>query len=295
VDETYVTSVERKDGQYLLTLADGCVVCSPVVVMATGVYCYSNRPEEYSGFPRELVSHAFDHGDFSKFVGKEMVVIGGGQSAVEYAALLHEAGARVHLVARSPIRWLAPDREAERSLIEKIKAPSAGIAPGWRNWVIEHVPYLFYQYPQERKDRFLGNHFNAGANDWLRPRVLGKVDVREGQRVTQLRAVDSGIEVTLSTGEMLKIDHVMTSTGYKVGMDHLTMISPSLCAQIETDDRNIPVLNHYFQSSAPGLYFVGLSSVRAFGPLYRFVVGTKAAAERVTSAVARQTRAYKLS
>jgi hypothetical protein len=36
----------------------------------------------------------------------------------------------------------------------------------------------------------------------------------------------------------------------------------------------------------PGLYFVGISSLRAFGPLYRFVAGCGAAARRVAGAIA---------
>ena len=61
----------------------------------------------------------------------------------------------------------------------------------------------------------------------------------------------------------------------------------SLRAEIKTD-RAIPSLSHWFESSVPGLYFVGLTSLRAFGPLYRFVAGCGAAARRVADAVARQ-------
>jgi len=71
--------------------------------------------------------------------------------------------------------------------------------------------------------------------------------------------------------------------------NRLTMIHRSLRAAIETD-RTIPILTHWFESSVPGLYFVGLTSLRAFGPLYRFVAGCGAAAQRVASAIARGWR-----
>jgi len=58
-------------------------------------------------------------------------------------------------------------------------------------------------------------------------------------------------------------------------------------AEIRTD-MAIPILSHWFESSVPGLYFVGLTSLRAFGPLYRFVAGCGAAARRVASSIARQ-------
>src|SRR5438034_7939407 len=57
------------------------------------------------------------------------------QSAIEYAALLHEAGAAVQVVSRRPINWLGPDRWNRRSVLERILAPDASIAPGWDNWI----------------------------------------------------------------------------------------------------------------------------------------------------------------
>lgn len=287
VDETYVTSVERQGQRFVLTLEDGRVVQSAVVVMAVGVYYFANWPEEYAGLPGELVSHSFEHGDFSKFAGKELVIIGGGQSAVEYGALLHEIGAKVHLVSRRSINWLGRDDDSPRSLLEQIKAPTAGIAPGWKNWALEYLPYLFYRFPQARKDRYLGSHYNAAASDWLRERVIGKIDLREKQKVTAMQAAEGGVAVTLSTGEQLQVDHVMLSTGYGVDLRKLSMLHPDLSAEVKTD-AHVPLLNPYFESSVPGLYFVGLSSVRIFGPLYRFVVGNKATAQRVAGSVARK-------
>lgn len=287
VDETYVTSIERRGKQFLLTLADGRMVQSSAVVMAIGLYYYANRPAEYDHMPAELVSHSFEYSDFARFAGKKVVIVGGGQSAVEYAALLHEAGANVHLVARRPIHWLAPDTDSKRSFIDQIRAPRAGIAPGWKNWVLEYFPYLFQRFPQGKKDRYIRNHYNAAASDWLKERVVGKVTLHEGQAVEKVTEVDNAVELTFSNKEVLKADHVILATGYRVDIHRLSMLHPSLLAEIQTDT-DIPILNNRFESSVPGLYFVGLTSLRGFGPLFRFVVGTKAAAKRVAGAVAKQ-------
>ncbi|QBD78385.1 NAD(P)/FAD-dependent oxidoreductase [Ktedonosporobacter rubrisoli] len=290
VDETYVETVERQGQQFLVTLVDGRKVKAPVVVMAMGLYYYANRPAEYDLFPAELVTHSFEHSDFSRFAGKQIAIVGGGQSAVEYSALLHEAGASVHLVSRRPIHWLEPDKSEGRSLIEQLKEPNAAISTGWESWMLEYVPYLFYRYPQYKKDSFLGSHYNAAANDWLHDRVVGKVSLHEKQVVNKMKETDNALSMTLSSGEQFDVDHVLLATGYKVDINKLPMIHPSLLKEIQVDDGS-PLLNPYFQSSVPGLYFVGLSSLRAFGPLYRFVVGNKATAQRVTSAVVRQIRA----
>jgi FAD-dependent urate hydroxylase len=287
VDETYVASIERNGKQFLLTLADGRKVQSLAVVMAIGLYYYANRPDEYDHMPAELVTHSFEYSDFDRFAGKQVVMIGGGQSAVEYAALLHEAGAHVHLVPRRPIHWLAPDTDGKRSFIEQVRAPRAGIAPGWKNWALEYFPYLFQRFSQDKKDRYIRNHYNAAASDWLKERIIGKVTLHEGQKVEKVSAVNDTVELTLSNHEVLKANHLILATGYRVDIHRLAMLHPSLLADIQTDT-DIPILSNRFESSVPGLYFVGLTSLRNFGPLFRFVVGTKAAAERVAGAVAKQ-------
>jgi len=286
VDETYVASIERQDGQFLLTLADGREVQSRAVVMAIGLAYYAHRPVLFDGLRPGLVSHSSDHRDFGRFNGRDVVVIGGGQSAIEFAALLQEAGAAVQVVARRRILWLAPDRANTRTLAERIVAPNASIAPGWKNWVLDHMPYVFYRFPQEWKDAYNSN-YESGATDWLRNRVIGKITLREGRTVTRLEVVDGRIDATISDGATLRVDHIILATGYRVDVKKLTMIHPSLRAEIMTD-MGIPILSHGFESSVPGLYFVGFTSLRAFGPLYRFVAGCRAAARRVASCVARE-------
>ena len=286
VDETYVSSIERHDNRFLLTLEDGREVESRAVVMAIGLRYYANRPEQYGRLPAGPVSHSSDHRDFSRFKGQDVIVIGGGQSAIEFAALLHEAGAGVQVVSRRRIVWLPPDRMHVRTPLESILAPKASIAPGWGNWVLDHLPYLFYRFPQSRRDSH-NAAYHSGATDWLRNRVIGKVTLREGQTVTKLNVVDGRVVATVSDGARLTADHILLATGYTVDIDKLTMIHPSLRAEVATD-RAIPVLSHWFESSVPGLYFIGLTSLRAFGPLYRFVAGCGAAARRVAKSVARQ-------
>lgn len=290
VDETYVSSIERNGRQFVVTLEDGRVVQAPAVVMAIGLYYYANRPAEYEGLPAECISHSFEHANFSRFNGKTVLMIGGGQSAIENAALANEAGATVHVVSRRSIRWLSPDTaEDQRSLFQKIKAPKSSIARGWKNWILENLPFLFYRFPQHKKDRYLRNNYGAAAASWLRDRVIGKVHLHENQQVTNMEAKNDGVDVTLSSGEILHVDHVALSTGYKVALKKLPILHSSLVSQIE-EDNDIPVLSHWYESSVPGLYFTGLSSMRAFGPLYRFVAGASSSGQRIATAVARYVR-----
>jgi hypothetical protein len=290
VDETYVSMIERRDGHFSLLLADGRIIQCRVVVMAPGLHYYTYRPQEYDSLPEELVSHTAHHNRFDRFSGEEVVIIGGGQSALESAALLHERGAHVTLVSRSPLHWLSEEKDLdERTLLQRMRHPRAGIAPGWFNWGLENMPYVFHQLPRGVKDRLLrgrGRYGPAGSA-WLRPRVLDKVTLLEGVSVLDAQTRRGGVALKLSNGNVLKADHLLLATGYRVNVWRLPMLSPTLLSRVRTY-YNAPVLNQRFESSVAGLYFVGISSVSSFGPFYRFVVGTEAAARRVAESVVQQ-------
>jgi cation diffusion facilitator CzcD-associated flavoprotein CzcO len=233
------------------------------------------------------VSHTSDHRDLSHFRDQTVIVVGAGQSAVESAALLAEAGAAVHIVSRQPIHWLAPDREQERGFLERVRSPRNGIAPGWKNWALEHWPYLFYRAPQPRKDRWNRTCYLSAASDWLRDRVFGRVKLHEGCQIKDAIAMGSRAAILrISDGTVIRANHVLLATGYRANIDRVTVLEPSLRSAIATD-AGVPRLTASFESSVPGLYFVGFTALRAFGPLYRFVAGATPAAHRVAAAIAR--------
>jgi len=289
VDETYVATIEHLGDHFKLRLVDGRTVDTPTVVMAPGLRYYEYRPKEYDHLPAELVSHTSDHQTFKRFTGKKVVVIGGGQSGLETAALLHENGVGVELIARRPIRWLNEGESLEnRSLIEKIKRPKAGTALGWYHWGIEHLPYAFHKLPRDVKDRQIRNPFRPAGASWLKPRLLSLVPIYE-DTVEEIKETHIGAELTLSSSRVARADHVILATGYHMDIAKLPMLAPSLTSRIQTYE-NAPTLNSRFETNIPGLYFVGISSVSSFGPFYRFVVGTDATARRVASSVKKQVK-----
>ena len=289
VDPTYVSSIERDGGQFVLKLEDGREVVTSAVVMAVGPGYYRYIPAEYTHLPAELLTHSGNHDDFSRFAGKKVAVIGGGQSAVEWAALLNEAGASIDLVARRPIKWLETHGDAERSFLERLRAPHSGIAPGWRFLAMEVFPYFFQRFPQEKKDNMIKMLHWPAASLWLKERVIGKMTLHEGQVATKVVESDGGVQLTLTDSTTVSVDHVIAATGYQPDISRITLLSPSIVANIQTY-LGSPILTQQFESSVPGLYFIGFSSLQSFGPLYRFVAGAPASAARVTNAIARQVK-----
>jgi cation diffusion facilitator CzcD-associated flavoprotein CzcO len=287
VDETYITEVDCENGHFVVTLADGRVLHSTTVVMAVGLAYYANRPAEYAHLPTELVSHSMDHNRVDKFAGKHVVVIGGGQSAFEMAALMHERGTSVELVIRRPIRWVPVQNPKVPALLRQLRAPKAGMGVGWSNLIMEKYPYFFHRWPQSYKDHFLLTRHVSAASPWLKERTVGKVLVHDAVQVQQVTTDKQTVQLTLSNGETLQADHLMLATGYQADVSRLSLLHTSVIDAIQTY-MGYPVLTRQFESSVPGLYFVGFSSQRSFGPLYRFVTGVEPAARGITQAIAQQ-------
>lgn len=107
LEKRFVRSIEVDPRGFKLSLMDGEEFTSRRVLVATGIGDFRARPSEFNSVPAALASHSSEHNDLSKFKGQRVVVIGAGQSALESAALLKEAGIEVEVIARQKsLRWV---------------------------------------------------------------------------------------------------------------------------------------------------------------------------------------------
>ncbi len=131
VHDVTVTDVAAVAGGFRISYAGEPSTTARQVVVATGVLPYAVLPDELAGLPADLVTHTADHHDLSRFRGRRVAVVGGGQSALETAALLHEAGADTRVVMRRPaIAWLVPNPE-RLSRVGRIRRPVNKLCEGW--------------------------------------------------------------------------------------------------------------------------------------------------------------------
>jgi len=286
LDETYISSIERSGQHFSVKLIDGRSISSRAVVMAPGLHYYRYIPEEYDGLPSSLVSHSTDHRNFQHMQGKRVAIIGRGQAALETAALTAEAGADVQIIARNPLRWVKIANGKLPPWLQQLRAPKAGMGSGWMNLMLENYPYMLQHLPQERKDALVDTAHGPAGSHWLKSRLLGKVEILEETKVVGASESGEGVKLTLSHGKPVEVDHVILGTGFKADIKRLPMLDPALTAAVRSY-KSSPVLDTWFQSSVPGLYFIGYTAVRSFGPMYRFVIGADASARRIASAVAR--------
>src|SRR6185437_6797501 len=100
VQDLTVTKVTPRDGGYVVEFAEEVPAFVRQVIVATGVLPYAHIPSELSDLPADLMTHSAVHDRLDQFRGRRVAVIGAGQSSLQTAALLHEAGADVQVIAR---------------------------------------------------------------------------------------------------------------------------------------------------------------------------------------------------
>ena len=289
VEDETVESVARNANGFEIALSRGESFHARRVVVATGHCRFRYMPAELEGLDG-LVTHSADHQQFDGFEGKSVAVVGAGQSALETAALLLEHSATPSLIIRKPrVAWNEEPEEMHRSLLRRIRRPVAGLGPGWTIWMYSNAPRAFHAFAEERRIRIVSGTFGPSGAWWLRPRVEQRVPVLLNHRVTHAAAENERITLSLAPNghpqQHVSFDHVIAATGYRVDLDRLTFLAPELlnCRRVE----GAPALSPSFESSVPGLYFTGLPAANSFGPVMRFVFGTRYAARTLSKRLRR--------
>lgn len=289
LDDRRVTRIEAASKCYRVMLEDGQSVLAQRVVIATGIASFARRPRQFSAVPPELASHSSGHRDFSRFAGQRVLVVGGGQSALESAALLHESGAAVEVIVRAPgVHWLRYGSRLHTWLhnqanpLRRILYPPSDVGPPGLNWIVD-TPDLFRRLPFALHSRIARRAIRPAGAGWLRPRMNG-VRITTGRVILSANPVGQQVRLRLEDGTERCVDHILLATGYHVDISRCTFLAPDLVQSLRLVD-GYPELTAGFEASLPGLHFLGASAAGTFGPLMRFVAGTKYAASALTRCI----------
>jgi thioredoxin reductase len=270
-------------------LDNGEVAPARRVVVAAGIRAYEYMPPELTKLPSDLASHSAQHVKVGPFAGREVAVIGGGASAINLAALLHKTGAHVTVVARRrQIAYCGPP--SKQSLLDRIREPENGLGTGWRSWACCTMPMAFHAMPEAFRLLVVRKHLPAAPGWTLQSQVDGIVPTILGATIAQADAVNGRVKLTLDIkgGEqqILTADHVIAGTGYRVDMRRLPFFGPPILDQLDCVDYT-PRLSRWFESSIPGLHFVGTAAANSFGPMLRFAYGAKFVSRRLSAHLSR--------
>ncbi|MFF4402400.1 FAD-dependent oxidoreductase [Streptomyces sp. NPDC001480] len=292
LERVRVVSVDRgPGGGFELKLDSGESFTARAVVVATGLSGLAHLPAELASAAPDgpgltgPVSHSSQHHDLTRFSGKELIVVGAGQSALETAALAAEAGARVRVVSRGRgrVAFGAPPWNQPRL------RPESPFGRAWSLWALSYYPHPYRFLPARTRHYLVRRVLGPLGAWWLRDRFEGKVEVEEVERVAGADASGGSPVLTVRTraGQTTRLaaDHVIAATGYRVDIAAMDFLGHELRTRL-TVSRGAPRLGAGYVSSVPGLYFTGLPAASSYGPVMRFVCGTEFASPRLAKHLA---------
>jgi thioredoxin reductase len=279
-DARRVTRIESAPGGFQLRLDDADTIVVRRVVVAGGIAPFAWWPPEFHELGEPLAIHAVDIRETAPFAGRRVAVIGAGQSALETAALLHEARADVEVLARAArVRWIpTPSTNGLAARIERLAHAPTEVGPRGISWVAA-LPDMFRRLPRTVQAE-IGPACIAPMGAYWLPSRLREVPITLGRRVIAAGRRNGRVELALDDGTTREVDHVVLGTGFRIDVRRYDFLAPELVHALRLAEGS-PVLDTGLESSVPGLHFVGAPASRTFGPVMRFVVGTAYAAPAV--------------
>lgn len=262
---------------YRATLKDGRTLTATNVALALGFRYFKNIPDPYPTLiPPGRLAHTCDYVDLSKLKGERVLIIGGRQSAFEWAALIHEEGAAaVHMSYRHPTPTFTP---SDWSWVPPL-VDSMVENPGWfRSLTTEE---------KEQVNQRLWAEGRLKLEPWLAKRIThDSIHLHPETQVVSCRELSGGaFEVTLNEETTFNVDQIILATGYKVNVSQIPFLKNSnILTQLETRN-GYPILDLHFQSNLPGLFFTSLCATQDFGPFFGFTVSVRTSAKLIGSAI----------
>ena len=274
IDGRLVAGLTHPDGHFVAVLEDGEEIEAERVLACPGVGHFTNLPEWAGRVPPDLRSHTSERVTFDDLAGARVAVIGGRQSAYEWAALLCDHGAaRVDLVHRHAtprferVSWAFCDPYVEQTVAV-------------RGWWRTLTPVA--------REQIIREFWEVGRltlEHWLVPRLDPTVVTSHPR--TAVEAVDGHgpVALGLSDGTTLVVDHVVLASGYVADLDRVPWLG-GVRDQVSVTD-GFPDLTAGFETSLPGLYLTGFAATRDFGPFYGFTKGCASSAQLVVEEMLR--------
>ena len=136
---------------------------------------------------------------------------------------------------------------------------------------------MFFRLPERLRTHIVANGWGPAGSWWLKERIVGKVPLLVDHDIAAAEERNGRLRLTVRAGRdtsTFDTDHLIAATGYKVDIDRLPFLDPALRSRIACVNGS-PRLSPRFESSVPGLHFIGIASAQNFGPAMRFMFGAK--------------------
>jgi thioredoxin reductase len=277
IQESLVQRLDHPNRQFVATLDDGQTITASNVLLAIGFRYFKNVPTELAEIiPATRFSHTCDLVNFDSLKGKRCLIIGGRQSAYEWAALINENGAAaIHVSHRHELPQFT---ESDWAWV----SPMMGTMtenPGWfRN--------LAKPKRKEIEERFWAEG-RLKLETWLWPRINKEnIKIWPSSRAVACKELSTReLEVKLDVGEKLTVDHIILATGYRVNMGNVPFLKAGNVLSKLKIQEGYPVLDENFQCNIPGLFITSMAATRDFGNFFAFTVSAVASARIIGKAI----------
>ena len=269
--EDRVVDLAKPGDRFEAVLDGGARIAADAVVAAPGIRHFANVPAWAGSVPAERAAHTCDLVRFGDLSGARVLIVGGRQSAYEWAALLVEHGAaRVDLVHRHDVPRF---ERVSWSFVDPYLESTTRVRGWWRS------------LSEGEQDAITKRFWEVGRltlEYWLTPRLASQAIHRwPGTEVVRAEptGADGELRVRLSSGDDLSVDQVVFASGYRADLARVPYLAGVLDRVKVTD--GFPVLDETFGASLSRLYLPGFVATRDFGPFFGFVKGTLAAARLI--------------
>ncbi len=252
---TFDTRVEhaarREDGSWEITLDTGDTRTYDALLVANGHHWDQRWPEPaFPGadtFSGEQL-HAHSYVDNSLFAGRDVVVLGMGNSAMDIAVESSYVAAHTYLAARHGA-WIIPKYVFGRPVDQLPNNPR--IPFRIRQRMIHQVIKTTAGNP-ERFGLPKPDHKFGEAHPTVSGRILDRIAHGTITPKPNIAALEQASQVRFTDGSTVHADVVVYCTGYKITFP---FFDPDF---LSAPDNHIELFRRVFHPDMPGLYFIGL-------------------------------------
>lgn len=274
----HVVHLEKSGDTYAAALDDGSQLRANKVVLSLGFSFFKHAPRELiEKLPPGSYTHTCDAVDFEFYRAKRVLIVGGRQSAFEWAAMLNEKGAaQVHVTHRHATpRFAEPNWDWVQPMVRRTL-----VDHGW-----------WRKLAPEEQEKIRMEFWSVGRltlEAWLDARVhQPNIVIHEKTNIVAVNArPDKTFDVLLDDDSKLNVHHIILATGYRPNMQNVAFLDRTTILDSLATAEGFPVLDTEFQTNLPHLYVTGMAATRDFGPFFGFTVGCPVAAKIVGEALA---------
>lgn len=305
VENKMLVSIDRSTKGFQITFDDGEILNVRYIVIGVGLHHFKYLPPFLKDLPTEVLSHSGEYGSLENLTGRKVAVFGSGASATDLAALLYNKKTDVSLISRCAELAFMPAPEIQtpsfptlRRVASPLKplkqliSPNSCIGSSWLLKVCANAPDIIHLLPERIRLDLVRNELGPSGHWAVKDIVEEHIRLHLGRNLDYAELRNGKLNLCLSSPdgitEKIQIDHLIAATGYKIDLTKLDFLKKLLPAIHSVE--NTPILSSNYESSVPGLYFIGPASANSFGPVARFVCGAIHPARRITQHLLKKTK-----